>query len=57
LLPIREVRHLVRDSAEFTVDAALVVVDFLLRRQMSGAASAELLALAETMHEPPASQA
>jgi hypothetical protein len=24
---------------------------------MSGAASAELLALAETMHEPPASQA
>jgi 8-oxo-dGTP pyrophosphatase MutT (NUDIX family) len=57
LLPIRKVRHLVRDSAAFTVDAALVIVDFLLRHQMSGAASAELLALAEAMREPPLAQA
>jgi len=57
LLPIREVRHLVRDSTEFTVDAALVIVDFLLRHQMSGTGSAEISALAEVMREPPVSQA
>jgi 8-oxo-dGTP pyrophosphatase MutT (NUDIX family) len=56
LLPVRDVRHLVRDSAEFTVDAALVILDFLLRNQMSGTASAELLALAEAMREPPVVQ-
>ena len=57
LLPIREVRHLVRGAGEFTVDAALVALDFLLRNQMSGAASAELASLAEAMHEPLVAQA
>ena len=56
LLPIREVRHLVRNTAEFTCDAALVAIDFLLRNRMSGAASAELEALAAAMRETPASQ-
>lgn len=40
MLPISEVRRLVRDTSEFTVDAALVIVDFLLRHDLSAAATA-----------------
>jgi 8-oxo-dGTP pyrophosphatase MutT (NUDIX family) len=56
LLPIREVRRLVRDSTEFTVDAALVVIDFLLRHDSSATATAEHAALVAALRGTPPAQ-
>jgi 8-oxo-dGTP pyrophosphatase MutT (NUDIX family) len=41
LLPIREVRELIRDTSEFTVDAALVTLDFMLRHEMAATTTSE----------------
>ncbi len=41
LLPIREVRELIRDTSEFTIDAALVTLDFMLRHEMAATTTSE----------------
>ncbi len=56
LLPIGEVRRLVRDTNEFTVDAALVILDFLLRHDLCGAPPAECAALAAALQATPPAQ-
>jgi 8-oxo-dGTP pyrophosphatase MutT (NUDIX family) len=53
LLPIAEVRRLVRDTAELTVDAALVVIDFLLRHDLSAASAAEQSVLGSALRGTP----
>jgi 8-oxo-dGTP pyrophosphatase MutT (NUDIX family) len=56
LLPIGEVRRLVRDTSEFTVDAALVILDFLLRHGLSATAPAEQAALLAALRATPPAQ-
>ncbi|MEJ0047774.1 MAG: DUF4743 domain-containing protein [Rhodospirillales bacterium] len=53
LLPIRDVRRLVRDTAEFTVDAALVALDFMLRNEMSATATGERAELTAALRATP----
>jgi 8-oxo-dGTP pyrophosphatase MutT (NUDIX family) len=56
LLPIDEVRRLVRDTSELTVDAALVILDFLLRNDLCAAPPAECAALIAALHATPPAQ-
>jgi 8-oxo-dGTP pyrophosphatase MutT (NUDIX family) len=49
LLPIAEICRLVRDTAEFTADAALVILDFLLRHDLADVADEERDALASAI--------
>ena len=51
LLPIAEVRRLVRDTTELTSDAAMVILDFLLRHNLTATSPAEQAALVSTMHD------
>lgn len=53
LLPIRDVRRLIRDTAEFTPDAALVVLDFLLRQEMSATTTSERAKIDKLLRETP----
>jgi 8-oxo-dGTP pyrophosphatase MutT (NUDIX family) len=50
LLPIREIRRLVSNTTEFTSDAALVILDFLLRHDLTGADLAECAALKASLY-------
>jgi hypothetical protein len=50
LLPVSEVRRLVSETTEFTSDAALVILDFLLRHNLSGQSPAQCATLKAALY-------
>lgn len=52
LLPIREVRKMLKGTSEFTADAGLVALEFLLRHDLSATATAEHEELVKAIHAP-----